>query len=117
MNEEIEAISGQASGEQALKQMLSKVEEGFKECELIVLPHKDSKDIFILGGTDDVQAELDDGRVMMATIASSRYVGPIQNKVNGHINASGSVQDLSLHGLLIQCDELQRFSQDYPCSR
>ena len=82
LNEEIEAISGQASGEQALKQMLSKVEEGFKECELIVLPHKDSKDIFILGGTDDVQAELDDGRVMMATIASSRYVGPIQNKVN-----------------------------------
>ena len=30
------------------------------------------------------------------------------------INESGLVQDLSLHGLLIQCDELQRFSQDSP---
>ena len=93
LNEELEAISGQASGEQALREMLSKVEESFKECELIVLPHKDSKDIFILGGTDDVQAELDDGRVMMATIASSRYVGPIQNKVNDWIKQLNLMAD------------------------
>ena len=79
--EELEAVAGQASGEQALKSMLSKVEDVFKELELVVLPHKESKDVFILGGTDDVQAQLDDGRVMIATIASSRYVGPIKPKV------------------------------------
>ena len=82
LDEQLENISGQASGEQALKQMLAKVEDGFKELELIVLNHKESKDVFILGGTDDVQAQLDDGRVAISTIASSRYVGPIKGKVD-----------------------------------
>ncbi|CAH6800953.1 Cyclic diguanosine monophosphate-binding protein [Vibrio chagasii] len=45
----------------------------------------------------------------------SRVVYQVPTEISQeHINASGSVQDLSLHGLLIQCDELQRFSQDTP---
>ena len=31
--------------------------------EFIVLPHRDSKDVFILGGTDDIQVQLDDSIV------------------------------------------------------
>lgn len=31
--------------------------------EFVVLPHRDSKDVFILGGIDDVQAALDDSQV------------------------------------------------------
>ena len=31
--------------------------------EFIVLLHRDSKDIFILGGTDDIQVLLDDSQV------------------------------------------------------
>ena len=43
----------------------------------------------------------------------SRVVYQVPSEISQeHINVSGSVQDLSLHGLLIQCDELQRFSQD-----
>jgi dynein heavy chain len=58
------------------------VEDSWKTTEFIVLPHKDSKDIYILGGTDDIQQQLDDSNINIATIASSRHVGPIEGKVN-----------------------------------
>lgn len=48
----------------------------------MVLPHKDSKDVFILGGTDEIQQNLDDSNINVATIASSRHVGPIKSKVD-----------------------------------
>ena len=31
------------------------VEDSWKALEFVVLPHRDSKDVFILGGTDDIQ--------------------------------------------------------------
>lgn len=34
---------------------VSKVEDSWKTTEFVVLPHRDSKDVFILGGTDDIQ--------------------------------------------------------------
>ena len=37
---------------------------------------------FILGGTDEIQVVLDDSQVNIATIASSRHVGPIKPKVD-----------------------------------
>ncbi len=46
-----------------------------------MLPHKDSKDVFILGGTDDIQQNLDDSNINISTIASSRHVGPIKPRV------------------------------------
>ena len=47
-----------------------------------MLQHKDSKDVFILGGTDEIQQLLDDSNINVATIASSRHVGPIKSKVD-----------------------------------
>ena len=35
----------------------------WKSTEFIVVPHRDSKDVFILGGTDDIQVLLDDSQV------------------------------------------------------
>ena len=58
------------------------VEDAWKATEFIVLPHKDSKDVYILGGTDDIQQLLDDSNINVATIASSRHVGPIESRVN-----------------------------------
>lgn len=46
------------------------------------MPHKDSKDVFILGNTDDIQQLLDDSNINVATIASSRHVGPIKSRVD-----------------------------------
>ncbi|MXQ83245.1 hypothetical protein E5288_WYG018809 [Bos mutus] len=80
--QEIQDISGQASGEAALETILKKVEDSWKTTEFVVLPHRDSKDVFILGGTDDIQVLLDDSTINIATIASSRYVGPLKARVD-----------------------------------
>ena len=80
--EEIQEVSGQASSEASLEAMLKKVEDSWKATEFIVLSHRDSKDVFILGGTDDIQVVLDDSMVNVSTIAGSRHVGPIKPKVD-----------------------------------
>ena len=49
--------------------------------EFVVIPHRESKDVFILGGTDDIQVLLDDSQVNISTIAGSRHVGPIKPRV------------------------------------
>ncbi|KAM5227834.1 dynein axonemal heavy chain 6 [Ctenodactylus gundi] len=79
---EIQDISGQASGEAALETILKKVEDSWKTTEFVILPLRDSKDVFILGGTDDIQVLLDDSTINIATIASSRYVGPLKPRVD-----------------------------------
>ncbi|XP_038615472.1 dynein heavy chain 6, axonemal [Tachyglossus aculeatus] len=80
--QEIQDVSGMASGEASLETMLKKVEDSWKSIEFIVLPHRDVKDVFILGGTDDIQVLLDDSTINVATIASSRYVGPLKSRVD-----------------------------------
>ncbi|XP_065911794.1 dynein axonemal heavy chain 6-like [Dysidea avara] len=80
-SEAIQEVSGQASAEAALETMLKKVEDSWKSIEFVVLSHRDQKDVFILGGTDDVQVVLDDSQVTVSTIAGSRHVGPIKPRV------------------------------------
>ncbi|XP_056004113.1 dynein axonemal heavy chain 6-like isoform X1 [Ostrea edulis] len=80
--EALQEVSGQASSEASLEAILKKVEDSWKSTEFMVLSHKDSKDVFILGGTDDIQQLLDDSNINIATIASSRHVAPIKGKVD-----------------------------------
>ncbi|ODM98966.1 Dynein heavy chain 6, axonemal [Orchesella cincta] len=78
----IQEVSSQASSEYSLEALLKKVEDSWADVEFIVLPYKDQRDVFILGGTDDIQVLLDDSNIHMATISSSRHVGPIKPKVD-----------------------------------
>ncbi|XP_060075174.1 dynein axonemal heavy chain 6-like [Ylistrum balloti] len=80
--EALQEISGKASSEASLESILKKVEDSWKTTEFMVLYHKDSKDVFILGGTDEIQQLLDDSNINIATIASSRHVGPIKSRVD-----------------------------------
>ncbi|CAH8560243.1 unnamed protein product [Schistosoma turkestanicum] len=80
--EQIQEISGQATSESGLEMLLKKVEESWKSAEFIVLPYKDSKDVFIVGGTDEIQQLWDDSNINISTIASSRHVGPIKSRVD-----------------------------------
>jgi dynein heavy chain, axonemal len=80
--EKIQEISGQASSEASLEGILKKVEDMWKSVDFVVLPHKDSRDVFILGGTDEIQQALDDSNINISTIASSRHVGPIKPRVD-----------------------------------
>uniref|UniRef100_A0A8C5FLE3 Dynein, axonemal, heavy chain 6 n=1 Tax=Gadus morhua TaxID=8049 RepID=A0A8C5FLE3_GADMO len=79
--EEIQEVSGQASGETSLETIIKKVEDAWKATEFTVLTHRDAQDVFILGGTDDIQVLLDDSIINIATVASSRHVGPIKARV------------------------------------
>ncbi|XP_023277881.1 dynein heavy chain 6, axonemal [Seriola lalandi dorsalis] len=79
---EIQEVSGQASGEASVENIITKVEDMWKTAEFTVLSHSDSKEVFILGGTDDIQVLLDDSIINVGTAASSRYVAPIKLRVD-----------------------------------
>ena len=57
------------------------MEETWKSLEFTVIPHRDCKDVYILGRTEEIQQVLDDSFITINTIASSRYVGPIKMQV------------------------------------
>ena len=51
------------------------VEDSWKSIEFIVLSHRDQKDVFILGGTDDIQVVLDDSQVSLnITMCPHNYI-------------------------------------------
>ncbi|KAL7754337.1 hypothetical protein RI367_000318 [Sorochytrium milnesiophthora] len=79
--EELQVIAAQASSEAALEEMLQKVVKLWAEAEFIVLPYRDTKDVFILGGIEDIQTLLEDSQVTIATLKASRHLGPIKADV------------------------------------
>ncbi|KAL3319655.1 Dynein heavy chain 6, axonemal [Cichlidogyrus casuarinus] len=80
--ERIEEIAAMAGSETNLEAILKKVEDSWRTMEFVVLPFKESKDVFILGGTDEIQQLWDDSNINISTIASSRHVGPIKPRVD-----------------------------------
>ncbi|KAA0150075.1 hypothetical protein FNF29_05515 [Cafeteria roenbergensis] len=78
----IGAISTKAVQEAALMELFrKKVESVWAELEFDLKPYKDTKDVFILGGVDDVFAALDESLVTINTILASRFVGAIRGPV------------------------------------
>ncbi|KAI9333548.1 dynein heavy chain and region D6 of dynein motor-domain-containing protein [Obelidium mucronatum] len=80
--DEISNISSQAGSEAALEEMLAKVVKNWNEAEFIVIGYRDSKDVYILGTVEDIQTLLEDSQVTVATIKSSRFIGPIKGEVD-----------------------------------
>ena len=72
------AISAEATQEAALEGMLRKVQDKWTGVELTVKQYKETKDAYILGSVEDVQAVLEDSLAIMATICSSRFVAGLQ---------------------------------------
>jgi hypothetical protein len=60
----------------------SQVEAVWQDLEFKILPYKDLRDIYLLGGVDDVIAALDDSLVSINIILGSRFVGPIRDIVD-----------------------------------
>lgn len=78
---ELMEIAAAASSEANLEGMLAKVEDLWKDLEFIIIPYKESRDVFILGSLEEIQLALDESNINIQTIAASRYVGPIKPKV------------------------------------
>lgn len=78
----IEEIAGQATGEARLEDSLKKVDSIWKTFELSVIAYRDSRDVFILAGTDELQAALDDSNITIATVSASRHIGSLKPRVD-----------------------------------
>ncbi|XP_031781103.1 dynein heavy chain 6, axonemal isoform X1 [Nasonia vitripennis] len=79
---ELMEIAGAASSEAGLEAMLKKIEDAWKSLDFVVLPHKETKDVFVLGSLEEVQTALDDSNISIQTIAASRHVAPIKPRVD-----------------------------------
>eukprot|EP00898_Chlorokybus_atmophyticus_P006606 jgi/Chlat1/6947/Chrsp52S06617 len=79
--DEIAGVSTEATQEAALEEMLARVVARWAGIELTVVPYKDAKDTYILGGVEEVIAALDESLVAMSTITASRYVTGIRAEV------------------------------------
>ena len=80
--DDISRISTEATQEAALEGMLKKINDKWTDIEFTVLPFKELKDAFILGGVDEIIAALEDSMVTMSVILASRFVTGIRAEVD-----------------------------------
>lgn len=91
---EIIDVSIQASSEATLEAMLKKVEDSWKIVNLIVLPYKNTNDIFILGSLEEVQVTLEEANINLNTLISSKNTLMIKSKVEDWINSMAIMNDV-----------------------
>jgi dynein axonemal heavy chain len=80
--DEIGFIATKAVQEAALGDMLQKVVGVWEHLDLPINPHKNQKDLYVLGNLEDIMAALDESLVNINTVLGSRYVEPIREEVN-----------------------------------
>jgi dynein heavy chain len=81
LKELVEEVSGVASGEYALELQLEKIEKAWKNFNFVLNPYRESKDVFILGGLEEVMMQLEDNQSGLQTMLASRFVLGIRDKV------------------------------------
>lgn len=74
-------ICEQAAAEFDVEGLLKKVEALWEEFNLSVVQHRDAKEVYILGGLDELQVALDEAYININTILASRHVGPFKDSV------------------------------------
>eukprot|EP00304_Pavlova_gyrans_P012708 CAMPEP_0206041750 /NCGR_PEP_ID=MMETSP1466-20131121/6142_1 /ASSEMBLY_ACC=CAM_ASM_001126 /TAXON_ID=44452 /ORGANISM="Pavlova gyrans, Strain CCMP608" /LENGTH=4121 /DNA_ID=CAMNT_0053416453 /DNA_START=38 /DNA_END=12403 /DNA_ORIENTATION=- len=74
-------VSGIASGEYALEEMLAKIKHGWESTDFVTITHRDTTDVFILGSVEDIIVLLEDNQVALQTILASRFVAGIRTEV------------------------------------
>ncbi|KNC55366.1 dynein heavy chain [Thecamonas trahens ATCC 50062] len=74
----IQQVSLEATNEANLTEMLEKVQSTWANEEFIVLRYRDSRDMYILGSTEEIAQALEDSLILVSTVLGSRYVGPIK---------------------------------------
>ena len=74
----------------------------WRDFEFVLNPYKESKDIFVLGGIDEVQAALGDSMVTIGTVMASRFVGGIRPEVEKMETNLRCLQDVLDEWLAVQ---------------
>ncbi|BBN19721.1 hypothetical protein Mp_8g13060 [Marchantia polymorpha subsp. ruderalis] len=89
-------ISNEATQEAALEELMEGVKQKWSTIEFVVKQYKEFKDVYVLGGVDDVLSALEDSMVTMNTVTSSRYVAGIKgevDKMEGQLKHFGKTLD------------------------
>ena len=73
--------SGTASGEAQLDASMAKIRDGWENMKFIVLNHRDTHNLFILGSLEEIFTLLEDNQVTLMTMLGSRYIATIQEEV------------------------------------
>lgn len=98
----IVVVSTEATQESALEEMLAKINAKWAELEFQCVQFKDSKDMVILAGIDDITVALDDSLVSMSTILSSRC--DLEKRVSTLSAIAGSGAATAMPKLDNSCD-------------
>ncbi|XP_052105827.1 dynein axonemal heavy chain 6-like isoform X2 [Mytilus californianus] len=80
LKDKIQDISTTASNEETLEKMLDKIIQLWQKTDFRTVPQP-SRDTYIIGGADDIMAQLEESAVTIGTIRGSRYVSPIKGQV------------------------------------
>lgn len=82
--EDIERISVFATQESILEEQLLKVQTTWEGVEFIPLDHKPEvyKEVYILGGVDDVYTALEETQMVITTVLGSRFVARLRERVD-----------------------------------
>nr|XP_031828293.1 dynein heavy chain 6, axonemal [Nomia melanderi] len=79
---ELMEVAATASSEANLENMLRKVVDMWEQLKFVVLPHKEEKDVFVLGSLEEAETAMNESNINLQTIKASRRVGPIQPLVD-----------------------------------
>eukprot|EP00854_Cymbomonas_tetramitiformis_P002484 gene2484-3228_t len=91
--EEVQRISTNASKEHSLENALVKMVEDWNGIEFKTIAYKDTG-TFTLGGTDDMQALLDDQIVKIQSMRASPFIKPFQERASNWEDTLQTLQDL-----------------------
>lgn len=94
---EINEIATAAMHEAALEKILFKIIDLWKTTPLHLVPHLTGADpILVIASLDDLQAQLEESQVMLATVKGSSYSEPIKVRRPGRGERHHRVPSLNL---------------------
>ena len=77
----ISEISSAASGEQQIEKSIQDIEDSWMDAAFVTAPYRDSRDVYILSGLDDVYTLLEDNQVALQTMTGSPFVAGVKDDV------------------------------------
>ncbi|OQS02753.1 dynein heavy chain, partial [Thraustotheca clavata] len=77
----VSEVAATSSGEAQIEASLNKIKHGWEQTSFVCIPHRDSKEMFILGGLEDILTLLEDNQVTLQTMMGSRYIMGVKDEV------------------------------------
>lgn len=91
--DEIEEISGQASGEHTIESQMKTIEEVWMELIFTAVGYRDQKDRYIIKDVEDIITQLEDDSMLVSTMMGSKYVTEIRDQVETWEKKLGYISD------------------------